>query len=736
MNWEALLNEQQLKGVYQTEGAVLVIAGAGSGKTRVLTYRIAYLLEMGVAPTRILAITFTNKATKEMQERIETLCPNAKGLWISTFHAMCARILRRDIDLLGYTKDFTIYDDVESGRLIKKIIKNKQLDEKMYLNKCVWHISNAKNKGLSPEKYVLTMGDPNADIICSVYERYEEEMKLNNALDYDDLLLKTVILFMEHPEVLRKYQERFLYIHIDEYQDTNKIQYALVRMLADLHGNIFAVGDEDQSIYGWRGADINNILSFRKDFEGATVIKLEQNYRSTENILAASNALIKNNRNRFGKTLWSELGKGESVVVEHRATDGDEAEYVVTQIGSMLRSGAYEPKDFAILVRLNALTSKFEERLNSYNIPYKVFGGFRFFERKEIKDVLAYCRLLVNPRDSEALLRAINTPKRGIGDKVIQDLVEYAAARSMSPGEVLLENLEGAVELSPATKKKLIMFRDLYADLFNYHIEHGVGDTVRYIVEKAGFALAYAGDDEETYNKRLNIDELIQSADEYEKENIEPSLSEYLQAVTLSSDSDEILEDNYVSVATVHAVKGLEFPVVFVVGLEENIFPSGAYNKTDVEIEEERRVMYVAMTRAQKRLYMTYCDSRFRFGHYEYNKESRFLTEIKEAMGWEKPKPVRSGWTPTRKEWGAPATTAGTQKGTLDGNQNQVYKGNIAAPTVTPRPLATYKVGDKVRHPKFGKGMVIGVEGDIGTIAFDGVGIKKLSFKIAPLTKL
>lgn len=732
MDWEAVLNEQQLKGVYQTEGAVLVLAGAGSGKTRVLTYRIAHLLEMGVAPTRILAITFTNKATNEMRERLETLCPTAKGLWISTFHAMCARILRKHIDLLGYTKDFSIYDDVESERMVKKIIRNKQLDEKMYLSKTVWHISNAKNKGLSPDKYQAAIADPNADIICSIYERYEEEMKLNNALDYDDLLLKTVILFVQHPDVLREYQERFLYIHIDEYQDTNATQYMLVRMLAGLHGNIFAVGDEDQSIYGWRGADINNILSFRKDFHDAVVIKLEQNYRSTENILAASNALIKNNRSRFDKTLWSQLGAGDAVVIEHRSTDGEEAEYVVQQIASMLRTGGYEPRNFAILVRLNALTQKFEERLNSYNIPYKVFGGFRFFERKEIKDVLAYCRLLVNIRDGEALLRAINTPKRGIGDTVVAQLVAYASARSLTPGEVVLDRVEDMPEFSSATAKKLIVFRELYSDIFNYQREHGIGDTVRYIVEKAGFTLAYAGDDEENYNKRLNIDELIQSAEEYERDNPTSNLSEYLQSVTLSSDSDEILEDNYVSVATVHAVKGLEFPVVFVVGLEENIFPSGAYNKTDAEIEEERRVMYVAMTRAQKRLYLTYCDSRYRFGHYEYNKESRFLTEIKSAMGWVKPRTQNTRQN-TRKEWGAPAPKT---VGIVDANQNQTYRGNIAGGNATPR-TATYRVGEKVLHAKFGKGMVIGVEGDTLTVAFESAaGIKKLSAKIAPLTKL
>ena len=724
MDWEGLLNEQQLKGVHTTEGAVLVIAGAGSGKTRVLTYRIAYLLQNGVSPYRILAITFTNKATNEMKERILSMCPHAEGVWISTFHAMCARILRRHIDLLGYTKDFTIYDEVESGRVVKKIIKNKQLDEKMYLAKTIWHIGNAKNKGLSPDKYRLTCADPNADTICSIYERYEEEMHLSNALDYDDLLLKTVILFMQFPDVLAQYQERFEYIHIDEYQDTNKIQYALVRMLAAKHGNLFAVGDEDQSIYGWRGADINNILSFRKDFEGAVVIKLEQNYRSTNSILRASNALIKNNQSRFGKTLWSALGEGEPVVPKHLTTDGEEAEYVVSQIGSMIRRGLYQPKDFAILVRLNALTNKFEERLNSYNIPYKVFGGFRFFERKEIKDVLGYCRLLVNPRDSEALLRVINTPKRGIGDTVVARLVQYAAEVGLSPAEVLFDRIEDVAAFNAATVKKLGVFRDLYADLFGYHLEHGIGDTMRYVVEHAGFALAYAGDDEESYNKRLNIDELIQSAEEFERDNQNSSLSEYLQSVTLSSDADDIQDDNYVSVATVHAVKGLEFPVVFVVGLEENVFPAGAGTKSEAEIEEERRVMYVAMTRAKERLYLTCCNERYRFGQTQYNRESRFLTEIGTVLGWDAPRTRSSfGGLPTASAATGPSATA-----------NQTYRGETT-PTA-PRTSVSLRVGDRVTHPKFGKGMVIGVEGTYVTIAFDMVGIKKLSAQMAPLTKL
>ena len=722
MELEKLLNEQQLKGVYQTEGAVLVIAGAGSGKTRVLTYRIAYLLEQGVSPFHILAITFTNKATNEMKERILSLCPTAQGVWVSTFHAFCARVLRQHIELLGYTKDFSIYDDVEQTRLVKKILKNKQLDEKVYLNKCLWHISNAKNKGLSPDRYIDACGDREADTICAVYERYDEELRLANALDYDDLLLKTVTLFGSQPQVLQYYQDRFQYVHIDEYQDTNRIQYLLVKMLVATHGNLFAVGDEDQSIYAWRGADINNILDFRKDFPNATVIKLEQNYRSTGNILAASNVLIKHNRSRFAKTLWTAAGEGESVVIERKPTDSEEAEYVVNLIATQIRQGA-QPKDFAILVRLNALTGKFEERLNLYNIPYKVFGGFKFFERKEIKDVLAYMRILVNPRDNEALLRVINTPKRGIGDTVVSQLVQYAAARSMAIAEVLLDRVEDVPEFAPAMIKKLVVFRDLYYDLFQASTIHGIAGTLKYIIDKAGFALAFAGEDEELLNKRLNLDELVQIATEFENDNPQCSISEFLQSVSLSSDSDDIQEDNFVSVATVHAVKGLEFPVVFVVGLEDNIFPSGVYTKTEAEIEEERRVMYVAMTRAQKKLYLTYAQSRYRFGRYEANPVSRFVTEIQEGMGWAAPraKPQRT-YTNT--------ATHTTQPTLANERYTPQYQSASTHATLVLR------VGDKVTHPKFGKGMVIACKDDNATVAFEAVGVKILNIKIAPLTKL
>ena len=731
MEWEQLLNEQQLKGVRKTDGAVLVVAGAGSGKTRVLTYRIAYLLEQGVSPYRILAITFTNKATKEMQERIETLCPTAQGLWISTFHSFCSRVLRRDIDKLGYTKDFSIYDDVESKRVCKRVIENKHLDPKAYLDRITWHISYAKNKGWGPDAYAGHLADHDKDLILDVYEGYEEAMKIANALDYDDLLLKTVELFCRYPEVLVYYQERFQYVHIDEYQDTNRIQYALVKLIVkgddkgnEGYGNIFAVGDEDQSIYGWRGADINNILDFRKDFEGAEVIKLEQNYRSTGNILAAANALIANNKGRFGKKLWTSDDKGEAVSVERCISDSEEADYVIRQIGMMIRSGR-QPQDFAILVRLNALTNKFEERLTTYNIPYKVFGGFKFFERKEIKDILAYLRLIVNVRDNEAFLRIVNTPKRGIGDTVVDALLAYATARNLTLMEVLFE-MDSIPEFSGVMRKKLDVFRTLMFDLMQSATEMGVAQLAKLVYDKAGFGLLYAGEDEESYNKRLNVDELLQSMTEFEQDNPTAGLSEYLQSVTLSSDTDDIQSDNFVTLATVHAVKGLEFPVVFVVGLEENVFPSGAISKTDVEIEEERRVMYVAMTRARQKLYLTYAADRFRFGRHEQNRESRFITEIRAELGLLPPKP------PKRIFSGVGQQTSTGQS--YDPNQGEKYTVQYTQPTARPRPVSTgISVGMLVEHPKFGRGRVIIVNGDNATIAFEGVGVKTLSLKIAPL---
>lgn len=723
MNYEEILNEKQLEGVYTTEGAVLVIAGAGSGKTRVLTYRIAYLIEeLEVSPYNILAITFTNKATNEMKERLEKLTRLSKGVWVSTFHSFCARVLRVHIEKLGYQKEFSIYDDVDCSRLIKRILQNKhQKDDARMVNAIECFISDAKNKGIAPSESLLKCGRGNYDqdkLYSEIYEAYDEELKKNNALDYDDLLLKTVILFTQFPDVLKYYAERFKYIHIDEYQDTNKIQYLLVRMLSKVHGNLFAVGDDDQSIYGWRGAEISNIINFRKDFPQAKVIKLEQNYRSTGNILNVSNILISYNNQRYGKKLWTSEAGGENVYVKRKVSDSEEAEFVVGEIARRIKEEGASPKDFAVLVRLNALTNKIEERLNLYAIPYKVYGGMKFFDRKEIKDVLAYVKAIVNPKDSEAMLRIINTPKRGIGDTVISALRDYCNREQVSVSDALFGN--NVASFGPQIDKKLNVFKTLYYDLFNKAISCKPSDAVSYIVDKAGFSALYSGADEDNYNRMLNIGELINSVKEFETVNPDCDLSEYLQGVSLSSDSDDIQSDDFVTLATVHAVKGLEFKIVFIIGLEENVFPCNVISKSAAEIEEERRVMYVAMTRAQKVLYMTYCATRYRFGKEEYNGVSRFIEEIKRGMGYKKPEPPKQ-----------PQAKAPSVNTAVVINTSKEYVAQYGQKEE--KKIIKVSIAQKVMHKKFGKGTVIAVNGENATIAFDSVGIKVMNLRVAPI---
>lgn len=719
MEFESVLNKEQLQAVYNTEGAVLVVAGAGSGKTRVLTYRIAYLIERsGISPYNILAITFTNKATNEMKERLEKLVGASYGLWVSTFHSFCARVLRKHIDLLGYSKDYSIYDETESTRVVKRVLLNKRLEEKQYLTKALWHISNAKNKGLNPNEYSLE-GMTDGDKITEIYEAYEEELARSNALDYDDLLIKTALLFERFPKVLDEYRQRFKYIHIDEYQDTNRIQYKLVKLLASFYGNIFAVGDEDQSIYGWRGADISNMLEFKKHFTDAKIFKLEQNYRSTKQILNASNVLIKNNVGRLGKTLWTSKEDGVKVEIFGASTDREEADYVIRQVSMLIREYKYSPRDFAVLVRLNALTREFEERLNLYGIPYKVFGGFRFFERKEIKDVIAYLKAIVNPRDNEAILRIINTPKRGIGDTVVEALSQYAVEKGLSLADVLLSPLENT-DFTPLMKKKLGVFIQLFSKLLTETVNMSIDEIARFVLTEAGFDTAYDKNDENDYNKLLNIDELVNSMGKFAEENEGATLSEFLQSVSLISDSDEIATDNYVTIATVHAVKGLEFPVVFVTALEENIFPSGIFNKSASEIEEERRVMYVAMTRAKERLYLTSSGTRYRFGKYEKNGESRFVKEIKAELYPKRISPRRE-------------TYYVAEAGPSDDAAKR-YIDSLSASKAAPQAAsARVSVGQKVKHEKYGVGMVISVKGDNASIAFEGIGVKQFNMTIAPI---
>ena len=724
----SVLNEAQQKAVRATEGAVLVLAGAGSGKTRVLTYRIAYLIDEKKIPAyRILAITFTNKATNEMKERLEKMLGENSGVWVSTFHSLCARILRGDAEKLGYTKSFTIYSDQDSDRVLKRIISNKHIEIKDFSSKVACHISNAKSLCLSPDEYRNECGDFNAGMICDVYEAYEEELKAANAMDYDDLLVKTYQLFSDFPEVLEKYANRFLYIHIDEYQDTSRLQYKIASMLAKKHGNLFAVGDEDQSIYGWRGADISNILDFKKDFPEAEVIKLEQNYRSTPNILRAANALIENNKGRFDKKLWTEADPGVRVEIYNAADDRQEAEYVVGQIASLIRSKNQSPKEFAILVRLNALSRKFEERMRLYNIPYKVYGGFKFFDRKEVKDVLAYYRAIVNPRDNDAFLRIINTPKRKIGESVTEELVYVASVNGVNVSDVLFGDM-ASFGMSPKNIQKLKVFNDLYFKLLAERDQMSLKEYARFVVEEAGFFIEFAGDKEEDVGRRENVNQLLEGIDEFAKDNEGATLEEYLQSVVLLSDTDDIQTDEFVTISTVHSVKGLEFDTVFVTGLEENVFPSQARSKSQKEIEEERRVMYVAMTRARKRLYLTGAKERFMYGATQYNHRSRFVDEVESKI------------YPDKKPLSAPifqSNSAPKEPQRVLTDVNKYVRSVVGGASPAPHSSggSAFKLGDKVKHPRYGVGRIIQINGDNASIAFDGLGIKQFNMKIAPLQK-
>ena len=724
------LNPQQKIAVTQTEGAVLVLAGAGSGKTRVLTHRIAYLLkELEVSPYNILAITFTNKATNEMRERLEKLTGySGMGLWVSTFHSFCCRILRYHIEEMGnYTKSFTIYGDLEKERTIKRILGNMDL-KKDLAGKMSWHISYAKTAALTPSQYEFECQDGDPSTVIEVYRAYERELENSNALDYDDLLLKTKQLFETCPAVLQTYQERFRYIHVDEYQDTNHIQYEIVKMLAGVHGNFFAVGDEDQSIYGWRGASIQNILNFRKDFPEAKIYKLEQNYRSTTSILDAANHLIKNNHNRIDKTLWSDLGQGEKITFYTASSDRDEADFVVRKIHDLIDWQGYSPRDIAILVRINAITNCFEERLRMYNLPYKVFGGVKFFDRKEVKDFLAYLRILANPRDNEAMLRVINTPKRGIGDTVVSALVDYCSSTGKSVADVIFGNDLDA--FTPATARKLSSYRDVLSDLMFGTTGMSLGEAAEYVLHRVNFDTMYDRSTDEGLNRLLNIEDVLQSIKEFEENNPSAVLSEYLESISLISDSDEVATDDFISLATIHAVKGLEFRAVFVVGLEEGIFPN-AYNKSDAELEEERRVMYVAVTRAMEKLYLTNASSRYRFATFERNMESRFLTEIKESLGLVRNNLSAGFWDRYQK----PANTIPVNQKPMVSKTPEVMPYSYSQKPKVSKGIKV-SIGEKVSHAKFGIGVVIAIDGDNASIAFDKLGIKKLNLTIAPLTKV
>ena len=792
------LNEEQLKPVLQTEGAVLVLAGAGSGKTRVLTSRIAYIIEeKGVPASAILAITFTNKAAKEMQERLGKIVDVSRS-WVCTIHSMCVRILRMYATEAGLNANFSIYSETERNNIIKKSFQECDFDDEKLLKSVKFHIANAKMLGFDPDRYAEEYaGEHDIDEVTKVYRRYQKHIRENNALDFDDLLNETRLLLRKNEEAREYLGGRFRYILVDEFQDTNAVQYEIVKLLASVHGNLFAVGDDDQSIYGWRGAKIENILHFEKDFKNAKVFKLERNYRSTKRILTLANTVIKNNGHRKDKTLWTENEEGEPAKVYEAEEESGEARYIAHTIAGLVARG-YRYSDFAVLMRLNALTRSFEQEFTSDGIPFKVFGGFKFFERKEIKDLLAYLRLVNNPFDSEAAVRIINFPKRGIGAKTVETLQNYAFETELSVYDALLDLDQ--MGFSGATKQKLVDFRTLVKTWILDSQEMPVNELVKKIVVDTRMREAYADDSDESINKRANIEEFINSVDEYCRLNEGASLTDYLNQVTLSSDTDEMDDGNYVTLATVHSVKGLEFRQVFVCGMEENILPVSRAVGSDEDMEEERRLMYVAITRARERLYLTRSKSRYLYGKREPTARSRFLKELSSELelpqetrrlpmgygDWDDPESYgneaygggrygsnddyggrrnsfggsyggygrrdasRENSGVTRSVWNGGSSYGGTTYAApvrrADAQKSGGFTyGGMSRPGNRPtstsgKDLSVYKTGVKVKHPKFGEGTIINVRGTgsnmIVDVAFEGLGIKQLSASLAPLSVL
>ena len=752
------LNPQQRIAVENTEGPLLVLAGAGSGKTRVLTYRVAHLMEKGVPAWKILAITFTNKAAKEMAERVQALTGEAGSeAWISTFHACCARLLRRDIEKLGYKRQFAIYDEDDRMSVIKAVLKELNLGDKEYPPKAVKAaISDAKNRMLSPDEWLRDAGDDFRNRkYYEAYRLYERTLRGNNALDFDDLLVKTLELLAEQPPVLEYYQNRFDYILVDEYQDTNRAQYELVRLLTGKKRNLCVVGDDDQSIYGWRGADIRNILDFEKDFPDAKVVKLEQNYRSTGNILDAANQVIAHNQGRKEKALWTQAGEGEKIALYHALDERDEAAFIAAMTRKLIAHGA-RAGDVAVLYRTNAQSRVLEEAFVRGGIPYHVYGGQKFYERREVKDLIAYMRALVNPDDDVSLRRIINEPKRGIGETTVEALQSYASSAEMSLMSAVLD-----VENAPlaARPKKLIgEFAELMIDLTEALYEKTASEFLEFMIDKTGYVRALeAVKSDENAARIENIRELQGAVTEFERLNPEGGLADFLENVALVADTDSLNEGGgSVTLMTLHSAKGLEFDNVFLPGMEENIFPLARASYDDELMEEERRLAYVGITRAKKRLFLSHARSRALYNSRSANELSRFVSEIPARLltdGTQRgdarrvPPPSAShgfdrsggsGYYSGRGTGAKPAAPSkpglgipGVQKG---------FGGFVGSQARSAKPIALFRVGDRVIHRSFGRGRVVEVMGageeQRVRVAFDGSVEKVFSASIAPIVKV
>ncbi|MDO5755799.1 MAG: 3'-5' exonuclease [Tissierellia bacterium] len=720
------LNEKQREAVEYNEGPLLILAGAGSGKTRVLTTKIGYILEQGLASRwEILAITFTNKAANEMKERVEKILgEDVSSMWIGTFHSICVRILRQEITHLGYDAQFTIYDRTDQKSLVKEIIKEKGVDLKsVNPSEILNTISRMKNHNIKPKDLDFDLcREYGIDFDSADYfDDYQGKLKEYNALDFDDLIIKTIELFQKNEDILDKYASRFKYVFVDEYQDTNHAQYELVHLLSKVHRKLCVVGDADQSIYGWRGADISNINDFEKDYKDAKIVLLEQNYRSTESILNAANAVIKNNPNRKDKNLWTANKGGEKVSYRQFSSDYDEAYGIINEISNLLIHNV-DLNDVAILYRTNAQSRPFEEQMLKEGIPYQVVGGLKFYDRKEVKDVLAYLRVIVNPRDNVSLLRIINTPKRGIGDRTVEQTLEAAENNGMSILEYITET--SMEELTPAAQKKMKEFADLYQRLQKDPGEDLV-TRVEYILDESGYvdSLKESGKREDQ-TRWENISAFVDAVAEYNMRNPEAKLEEYLQETSLLSDVDKTSGDEGVSLMTVHSAKGLEFDVVFIAGMEEGLFPH-RNSVSEKEKEEERRLCYVAITRAGKQLFISSSSARRTFGKYEPAMESPFIDEMREHLEEKEKKKAEINFRQSYSD-------------SMNFMKDSVLQSFPKSPKK--KESSGFQLGEKVKHKKFGVGTIVQVtpkeNGDEVTISFENKGIKKLNAGIAPLERI
>ena len=733
------LNKEQAEAVQTINGPMLILAGAGSGKTKVLTCRVAHLLQQGVRPYRILAITFTNKAAAEMRERVDKMAgPAAKDVWLFTFHAFCARVLRRDIDKLGqYNNNFAIYDTTDTKNIIKQILKEMNLDEKRFQPAgIIGRISNAKNELLGVKEFAAQAGDFHEEKVAQIYEAYEGKLRANNAVDFDDLLLLTLRLLQEVPEARAKYQDKFDYIMVDEYQDTNHVQYLLTKLLAGKHHNLCVVGDADQSIYGWRGADIRNILDFEKDYPEAKLVKLEQNYRSTQVILDAANAVIENNTGRKPKNLWTDNGVGTEIVYYQAVDERDEARFVIERMQELqLKEGA-KLGDMAVLYRTNTQSRVFEEMLIKSGIAYTMVGGTKFYERKEIKDIIAYLRLIYNPHDGLSLERIINVPRRGIGDATLARLQSYATETNQS----LFDVISNASEVPGLTSRFVAKLDELASLLFEFMgeaEENSVKQLIISVMQRTGYQVELElGRTAQDQSRLENLQELLSVAEDFAEKAArngdEASLENFLSEVALVSDIDDAeLGEEAVTLMTLHSAKGLEFPNVFLVGMEEKIFPHERAINNEEAIEEERRICYVGITRAERRLFLSNAKMRMIYGYTVSYSPSRFLQEVPRNLIREYRRPVQKKVVlrdvPSQQDY-RPRTT------------NWFMQNKSSFVPKEASSSASFKAGDRVNHKKWGLGTIVAVkdteDGQEVKVAFNGGGIRSLLTKYAVLQKV